>query len=100
MEVYSRPSDSSPSDSRLRAFYYDGFGRTKGDRYMIITDKCENKNSQRECSAMANGETSRNSSTRKLAGFLMLFYCSQLLSISKLFYNGKNLQAEKFIFYY
>ncbi|CAH3173803.1 unnamed protein product [Porites evermanni] len=56
VEVYSRLS-------RPRSFYYVGFGRTKGDRYMIITDKCENKNSQRECSAMANGETSRNSST-------------------------------------
>ncbi|CAH3184756.1 unnamed protein product [Porites evermanni] len=43
--------------SHSRTFYYAGFGLTNSDRYMIITDKCENKNSQRECSAMANGDT-------------------------------------------
>ena len=39
--------------------------------------KCENKNSRRECSAMANGDTRSNRNTRKLAGFLM---CSTALS--------------------
>ena len=52
----------------------------------INMDKCENKNSQMECSAMADGETSSDSRTGKLAGFLDLsFYCSQSLSILKLF---------------
>ena len=87
MEVYSRPSGP-----RLLSFSYielenDGSGcTTNSDRYMRINvGKCENKNSQMECPAMADGETIGNSSTRKLAGFLMLFYCSQSLSISKLF---------------
>ena len=85
MEVYSRPSDS-----RSRSFSYiedDGSGCTNnGDRYMRInTGKCENKNSRMECPAMADGETSTDSNTSKLAGFLMLFYYSQSLSISKLF---------------
>ena len=102
MEVYSRPSDP-----RLLSFSYieldnDGSGcTTNSDRYMKINvGKCENKDSQMECPAMADGETNTDPNTRKLPGFLMLFYCSQSLSISKLFYNGKNLQAEKFIFYY
>ena len=71
-------------------------------RYMRINmDECrENKNSQMECPAMADYQTRKHSSTRKLAGFLMLFYCSQSLSISKLFSNGKNLRAENFISYY
>ena len=91
--------------SSSRSFSYiddDGSGCTNNeDRYMRINmAKCENKNSRRECPAMANGETRSKLNTRKLAGFLMLFYCSQSLSISKLFNNGKNLQAEKFIFYY
>ena len=82
MEVYSRSvsyiyRERTEGD---RCTNYDG-------RYMRINmDKCrENKNSQMECPAMADGETSSDSSTRKLAGFLMLFYCSQSLSISKLF---------------
>ena len=100
MEVYSRPSDP-----RLLSFSYiddDGSGcTTNSGRYMRINvGKCENKDSQMECPAMADGETNRNPNTRKLPGFLMLFYCSQSLSISKLFYNGKNLQAENFISYY
>ena len=73
--------------------------------------KCENKNSRRECSAMANGDTRSNRKTRKLAGFLM---CSTALShfpsqnylITEKIYkqknsyfmrvtNGRSIRAEK-----
>ena len=86
MEVYSRPSDSLTLS--LSYIKDDGSGCTDKDRYMRINvDKqCrENKNSQMECPAMADGATSSDSSTGKLAGFLMSFYCAQSLSISKLF---------------
>ena len=95
MEAYSRSFDYREPVEGDPCTNYDG-------RYMRInTDECrENINSQMECPAMADGETRGNSGTRKLAGFLMLFYCSQSLSISKLFSNGKNLRAENFISYY
>ena len=98
MEVYSRPRTHG-------SFSYiedDGSGCTNSaDRYMRINKaKCENKNSRRECPALADWPTSNDSSTRKFGGFLDVFYCSLSLSISKLFNNEKNLQAEKFIFYY
>ena len=72
MEVYTRSRSFSYIDD-------DGSGCTNNkDRYMRINmAKCENKNSRRECSAMANGDTRSNRSTRKLAGFLM---CSTALS--------------------
>ena len=90
MEVYSRPSDS-----RLQSFYCVGFGRT-GDSYIGINmDKCENKNSQMECSAMANGETRSNLNTRKLAGFLMLFYCSVTFHL-KIIIKRKTFTSRKF----
>ena len=87
MEVYSRPFDSLPRSQLI----YDGSWCTNDkavDRYMRINmdEQCrENKNSQMECPAMADGTTSSDSSTGKLAGFLMSFYCAQSLSISKLF---------------
>ena len=71
------------------------------DSYIEINmDKCENKNSQMECSAIANGETSSNPNTRKLA---VSWCCSTALSqfpSQNYFKTEKNLQAENFIFYY
>ncbi|CAH3172929.1 unnamed protein product, partial [Porites lobata] len=54
--------------TRSRSFSYiddDGSGCTNNkDRYMRINmAKCENKNSRRECSAMANGDTRSNRNT-------------------------------------
>ena len=81
MEVYSSHfSYREPLEGVDDGCKYDG-------RYMRINvNEChENNNSQMECPAMADSETSSDSRTGKLAGFLMLFYCSQSLSTSKLF---------------
>ena len=90
VEVYS----SSQSFSYIED---DGSGCTNNkDRYMRINkDKCENKNSRRECPAMADEETSSYSSTRKLAGFLMCstavsHFPSQNYLITEKIYKQKN----------
>ena len=103
MEAYSRSFDYREPVEGDPCTNYAG-------RYMRInTDECrENINSQMECPAMADGETRGNSGTRKLAGFLMLFYCSQSLAspnyfqtekiceqkISYLITNGPSIRAE------
>ena len=91
MEVYSRSFDYREPVEGDPCTNYDG-------RYMRINmDECrENINSQMECPAMADGKTRGNSGTRKLAGFLMLFYCSQSLSISKIILKRKKFTSRKF----
>ena len=79
---------------------YNGTKSTKCNydgRYVRINmEECENINSRNKCEAMADWETSSDSSTSKLTGFLDV-----VLLLSATFYLKNYFKtAENFKFYY
>ena len=92
MEAYSRSFDYRRPVEGDPCTNYDG-------RYMRINmDECrENINSQMECPAMADGETRRNSGTRKLiGGFLDVVLLLSVTFHLQIIFKRKKFASRKF----